>query len=100
MASLAPLLDEIAALLRAHGETHWSSWLAEDAERIRKGDPEGLRHFLSAFGGMGSLTDLVLCPENGHRIARSQVDAVNGRLKRLLDRAATLAREAKRKNGI
>lgn len=100
MASLAPLLDEIAALLRAHGETHWSAWLAGDAARIREGDPEGLLHFLSAFGGMGSLTDLVLCPENGHRIARAEVDAVNGRLRKLLDRAASLARQAKRENGL
>src|SRR5437588_343897 len=53
VARLASLLDELAALLRAHSETRWAEWVAKDAALVRRGDAYGLTHFLSAFGGMG-----------------------------------------------
>ena len=58
--SLAQLLDEAANLLRTYGVGNWAAWLKTDAERIRRSDFYGVEHLLSAFGGMGSLNDVVL----------------------------------------
>lgn len=54
---LCELLDRAAEGLRAQNEERWARWLAGDARLIREGDARGLEHFLSAFGGMGSLAD-------------------------------------------
>jgi hypothetical protein len=55
---LAKAMDQFAAFLRDVGETRWSDWVSSDAERVRSGDYGGVDHFLSAFGGMGSINDL------------------------------------------
>lgn len=62
---------------------------------LRASDLEGVRHFLSAFEGMGSINDLVLHPINGHRIAESDVTKVNENLRALLSEAWELAREVR-----
>lgn len=59
---LAGLLDEMVELLAAHSRMLWSDWLARDAALLREGDGAGITHFLSAFGGMGSLNDVRLEP--------------------------------------
>jgi hypothetical protein len=56
----------MVGLLDAHSMTHWSDWLARDAMRVRAGDDDGLAHFLSAFGGMGSLNDVLLRSRSDH----------------------------------
>ena len=38
----------------------WADWVSADAERVRAGDFGGVEHFLSAFGGMGSINDLAV----------------------------------------
>lgn len=53
-------LDQTVALLREHSEHHWATGLEVDRGRIADGDGHALDHLLSAFGGMGSLNDLVL----------------------------------------
>jgi len=85
------VLDELTALLRSHGEEHWSYWLERDAELIRHGDRGGVEHLLSAYGGMGSLNDIYLCPENGSRILARDVGTVNQQLQGLLSEAFRLA---------
>jgi hypothetical protein len=77
-------LESLASLLRGHGEPGWADWLEKDAERIRSGDLYGVKHLLSAFGGMGSLGDLWLCPESGHKIAQARVAAANEELRKRL----------------
>ncbi|WP_202805926.1 DUF6966 domain-containing protein, partial [Actinopolymorpha alba] len=77
---LANLLDEAVGLLEKHGESHWASWLATSRRRIAAGDTYGLDHLLSAFGGMGSLNDLLVLRVNGHEINEAQEGAVNTRL--------------------
>jgi hypothetical protein len=57
---LADALEELAAFLAAHDEPFWADWVGQDARRIRQGDGYGVTHFLSAFGGMGSLNDVTL----------------------------------------
>jgi len=58
--ALVAQLDEAASLLHKHSADHWAKWLERDAGLLRASDAEGLRHFLSAFGGMGSLGDFNL----------------------------------------
>ena len=74
---LVSLLDSATALLRSCGEEHWAFWLEKDAARMRASDFGGIEHLLGAFGGMGSVNDLVLHPMNGHRLAESEMALVN-----------------------
>jgi hypothetical protein len=100
---LAERTEETAALLARYGVQAWADWLAEDAVRIRQCDFSGVEHLLSAYGGMGSLNDVWICPENGHSIASADVLAVNealGRLRsQLYSLASTLRREELRADG-
>lgn len=89
---LAELIEAAEALLSSHGERKWSGWLARDARLIRSLDVQGVEHFLSAFGGMGSINDLVLHPMNGHLIRESEIDTANTSLRELLHAAHELAR--------
>lgn len=93
---LVTILDETIAVLRSAQENHWSAWLEKDAAWIRADDFYGVEHFLSAFGGMGSLNDLVLCPANGHTLDASQIAPLNDRLNHLLSQSWSLARELER----
>ncbi|KAH0444371.1 DUF6966 domain-containing protein [Paraburkholderia fungorum] len=58
--ALTEMLREAEALLRSYGQVHWADWLAKDARLIRLHDGFGVEHLLSAYGGMGSLNDVVL----------------------------------------
>jgi hypothetical protein len=93
---LVTVLNEMVALLRNHGEVWWANWLDNDNRRIVAGDFHGITHLLSAFGGMGSLNDLVLDPINGHDIEESDVPAVNQRFQTLKARCYVLADAIKR----
>ncbi len=71
------LLDEIAETLRQRNSAPWEGWIRKDIGLIGAGDLYGIRHFLSAFGGAGSLNDLFTFGshewkllEEAHRIAR------------------------------
>lgn len=89
---LLKMLDDITALLEAYGENHWARWIGDDASRLRSGDLTAISHFLGAFGGMGSLNDLTICPENGHRVTEAETSAANERLSKALSEAWSLAR--------
>lgn len=69
LARLLATLDDAAALLVEHGEHGWAAWLEGDRRRIAQGDLAGLDHLLAAFGGMGSLNDLVFDPRNGNALS-------------------------------
>lgn len=58
--ALDEMLREAEALLRSYDQIHWADWLANDAKLIRFHDGFGVEHLLSAYGGMGSLNDVVL----------------------------------------
>ena len=73
-------LDKGAELLRTCSETHWAEWLEKCANLLRKGQFSGIELFEGAFGGMGSINDLVLTPINGHTIQNSEVDYYNVKL--------------------
>lgn len=63
--ALAQMLDQAEALLRSYGQVRWAEWLTKDARLIRSLDGYGLEHLLSAYGGMGSLNDVVLQRSKG-----------------------------------
>jgi hypothetical protein len=80
---LLDALDEAEELLRSSGEAHWADWLSRGARDVRARAFEGVEHVLRAFGGMGSINDVVL-------------PADDARLRRLLTRIFDAATELRR----
>jgi hypothetical protein len=99
--SLSRAVAETRALLRKHGDTYVAARLAELEARLAAGDRDAVVSALTeATGGMGSLRDRILCPENGDRIRAGEVEAVNLRLAALVRRVETEARAAAAALGI
>lgn len=69
----------------------WARWLADDARRIAGSDASGIEHFLSAFGGMGHLNDIIFHPLNGDDITAGDIQDVNDEFRAILDEAYDLA---------
>jgi hypothetical protein len=96
---LAESLEYASDFLLKYEVPNWASWLAKDARLIRNDDYYGVEHLLSAFGGMGSLNDLVLHPTNGHLIPEADVGKVNEKLQVMLRDIIGRARKLARKSG-
>jgi flagellar motor switch protein FliN/FliY len=60
----ATLLRKIESLLSEHGEVHWAAKIVACLSSVERSDAHGLYRFLSFFGGMGSLNDVVLSRDN------------------------------------
>lgn len=73
-------MERLSALLAEHGELHWAEWLRRDREKIARHQRHGLDSLLSAFGGMGSLSDVVINPGDGRSIELDEAARVNERL--------------------
>ena len=99
IAELSHAVEAASRLLLASGEKRWGEWLRSDAERIRSLDFYGVEHLLSAFGGIGSLNDLVLHPSNGHSITAADADGANGKVRSLLSSIYTQAERLRREEG-
>lgn len=95
---LLRVLEAIEALLRTHGENFWAEWIDSAEMRLRNTDDYGVDELLGFFEGMGSLNDLIICPENGHLIKREDEEQVNARLKDLLEQAASIAHVLQRQH--
>ena len=91
--------DALGGLLQRYGERHWADWVIRDRERIREGDASGIDHLLSAYGGMGSLNDVLIHPVNGHHVAAQDVDTVNAQLTELRGRVYAAATRLKSGQG-
>ena len=76
-------LARLQALLERHDERRWARSVAAARSELAAGDAHGLTRLLGAFGGMGSLADLVIHPANGHRVDADEASAVNAELARL-----------------
>jgi HAD superfamily hydrolase (TIGR01509 family) len=77
------LLENLASvcdILRRIESDLWLEWMELDALRIDSGDPLGLTHLLSAFGGMGSFNDLVIDPRNGHPVSEVEANRLDEQL--------------------
>lgn len=86
-------LDELATIFELHGDQDWSQWIRHHASEIRRGNLGAVRHFLTAYGGMGSLNDRYLCTQNGDRITDAETAYVNAQLSQARSNAWSLARE-------
>ncbi|CAM3123250.1 DUF6966 domain-containing protein [Asticcacaulis taihuensis] len=60
VAELLEALRGLERLLFEQGINTWAARLKQAADNIEKSDAYGLQQFLSMFGGMGSLNDLIL----------------------------------------
>ncbi len=85
---LIELLKQLAIFLERYNRTHWVSWIQKDIHLIERYDFEGMQHFLSAFGGMGSLNDVYFCPQNGDSIVAGEIEEENATFQSLLSGAA------------
>ena len=86
-----PLIEALittATFLEQYGETLWSDILRKEAGR----DPLDRASIRAIFGGMGSFNDLMLSPDNRHKILETEVKAANLRLDELGTRIFDLAR--------
>jgi hypothetical protein len=83
LARLIANLDETTILLRDHGETRWLSWATRCRNELETYDAAAFDHVLDAFGGMGSLNDLLILTANGHVVRPDQEHSVNDRLSHL-----------------
>lgn len=84
LARLIENLDEAANLLRDHGETRWLKWATKCRGELTMCNVAAFNHVLGAFGGMGSLNDLMILRVNGHTIKSGAESTVNRRLSDLL----------------
>jgi hypothetical protein len=92
-------LEVCAKLLRSCSEDHWAKWLEKSAAYLKQGQFRGIDHFEGAFGGMGSINDLVLTPINGHTINESEVDFYNNKMREHFNKAHDLIKEI-RENAV
>jgi hypothetical protein len=79
--TFANLLHEIEGLLSEHGEVQWAEQITRCLSSVERSDAFGLHYFLSLFGGMGSLNDILFL-RNG-----TLLTSENEELHRLLGRA-------------
>jgi len=86
-------LEACANMLKECSEIHWGLWLEECASLLKTGNFRGIEKFEGAFGGMGSINDLILHPINKHNISESEVQKYNERLQKHLDRCLNLTNE-------
>ncbi|MEW6357763.1 MAG: hypothetical protein AB1696_15630 [Planctomycetota bacterium] len=89
---LLDLMAELADFLDRYGEAHWAGHfrtcrerlgylIQEDAPREEKAEAAAM--IRSAYGGMGSFNDLIICRTNKHPVEESEEEAVNTELQRL-----------------
>ena len=90
--ALSEAMHDIEAFLRSHNESFWADHVEHCVAFIDRSDAYGLSKFLSLFGGMGSLNDLVL-----HRNGSPLPDETD-HLRALTDRAWRLATDLTRES--
>ena len=99
---LLNILEEIIQILESDGEEHWSHWMHQSRARLLNSDYSGIEHLLSAYGGMGSFNDLVICQsyENGQFRWKEGYVEKNNRLDELRGKAWELADYIRRNHTI
>ena len=88
--AFADLLHQIEALLAEYDQTQWAAKVASCLASVERSDAQGLQRFLSFFGGMGSLNDVLLCRDG------APISVSNDKLRTLLNRAYEAARRLER----
>ena len=75
-ARLITVLVQLEGRFRALGADRWADWVGESRAHISAGDGWGLKHFIGAFGGMGSITDTAIGAE-GEALLSEAYDLAN-----------------------
>jgi hypothetical protein len=91
---LTKLLDRLAKILEPAPQ--WQARVTHDADLLRQGDPAAITDFLNAFGGMGSLNDLIFTPMNGNARSSREGHRRTKKLRRVASEAYALADEIRR----
>ncbi len=68
-------LEALYLLLDKSGVNFWRDWIGQDIRLWEEN--KSVEHHLSAYGGMGSFNDVVICTENKHYISKIQEPWVN-----------------------
>ncbi|MDQ0708350.1 hypothetical protein QFZ52_001002 [Arthrobacter woluwensis] len=76
-------LSQLNRLLDDCDVRHWPSWASQGLVLLESDEPRGLSHIRRAYGGMGSLNDVILSVRNGHRLAVEDEKAVNDQFRAL-----------------
>ncbi|WP_179145281.1 hypothetical protein [Rhizobium sp. RU36D] len=90
IAAFARALRDLEAHLRTHGAPSWAQEIARCADLVEQSDYYGVVRFFGLFGGMGSLSDLVL-QRDGRIFSRE-----NEELQAFITRSYSLAEELRR----
>lgn len=69
---LLQVLDELIKLLNSDGQKHWVSLMTSIKNTLLKDESAGTRALLGAYGGMGSLNDLILGQRNSGKQINEQ----------------------------
>ena len=93
---LADAVADTIVLLQKYEVSGWADRLIEINHRIIQRWPEGPILLLDQYGGMGSLTDVYICPENNHKIRNEDERDVNQMLQKLTSKMYALAKELER----
>ena len=83
-------LKSLAFLFSEAGVSSWWVYINEDIRLWNEN--HDVMHHLRAYGGMGSINDVVICTQNGHRIERHQEPWANALLQFLLSWCSYSAR--------
>lgn len=68
-------LEALYKLLNETGVKFWADWVAKDL--ILWEQSKSVEHHLSAYGGMGSINDVIICVQNNHNVTSKQEPWVN-----------------------
>lgn len=94
--SLMESMSLLIEVLRLHDEPFWANWMSEDMRAVDHGDARALDHILAAYGGMGSVNDLILVRIKGRLLTADERVAATEHLRDLLSRVYDLARSLRR----
>ncbi len=98
---VAEAVERVRWFLRSYGDVHTITRLVALADELRAGDRNAVVSAISeTTGGMGSLRDRYICPENGDKLASHDVESVNEKLDQLIKVVEHEARAAAAEYGI
>lgn len=98
---VAEAVERVRWFLFSYGDLHITSRLVALADDLRARDRNAVVSAISeTTGGMGSLRDRYICPENGDKLASEEVEAVNEKLNQLITTVEREARAAAAEYGI
>lgn len=69
------VLEALYKLLNETGVKYWAEWISKDINFWI--ECKSVEHHLSAYGGMGSFNDVVICLQNNHKVTNEQESWTN-----------------------